>query len=73
LTPSRIGIFTSRRSWSKLAVTGYVRVFNSSGELYDNAQTRLVVGTINLVEKIADLATRSCPSVELWVDPAAAP
>ncbi len=35
-----------------------MRVFNNSGELYDNAQTRLVVGTINLVEKIADLATR---------------
>ena len=29
---------------------------NNSGELYDKAQTRLVVGTINLVEKIADLA-----------------
>ena len=44
-----------------LNVTGYVRVFNNSGELYDNAQTRLVVGTINLVEKIADLATRPAP------------
>jgi hypothetical protein len=43
---------------TKLRLTGYVRVLNNSGELYDNAQTRLVVGTINLVEKIADLATR---------------
>ncbi|NQU23071.1 MAG: hypothetical protein HQ567_17475, partial [Candidatus Nealsonbacteria bacterium] len=34
---------------------------NNSGELYDNAQTRLVVGTINLVEKIALLATRPAP------------
>ena len=46
---------------TKLRLTGYVRVFNNSGELYDNAQTRLVVGTINLVEKIADLATRPAP------------
>ena len=35
---------------------GFVRVFNNSGEEYDNAQVRLVVGTINLVEKIARLA-----------------
>jgi hypothetical protein len=33
-----------------------VRVFNNSGEEYENAQVRLVVGTINLVEKIAQLA-----------------
>ncbi len=37
---------------------GYVRVFNNSGEDYDNAQVRLVVGVINLVEKIRDLAQR---------------
>jgi hypothetical protein len=43
---------------TKLAVTGYVRVSNNSGEQYDNAQTRLVVGKINLVEEIADLARR---------------
>jgi len=36
-------------------------VTNNSGELYDNAQTRLVVGKINLVEKIADLARRPPP------------
>jgi len=36
----------------------YVRVTNQSGEDFENAQTRLVVGTINLVEKIADLARR---------------
>ncbi|HEV7223641.1 MAG TPA: hypothetical protein VGN42_13120, partial [Pirellulales bacterium] len=29
---------------------------NNSGEAYENAQVRLVVGTINLVEKIAQLA-----------------
>ena len=46
---------------TKLNVTGYVRVTNESGEVYDNAQTRLVVGKINLVEKIADLARRPPP------------
>jgi hypothetical protein len=35
---------------------GFVRVHNNSGEEYENAQVRLVVGTINLVEKIAQLA-----------------
>ena len=38
-----------------------MRVTNESGEQYDNAQTRLVVGKINLVEKIADLARRPPP------------
>ncbi len=37
---------------------GYVRVFNNSGEEYENADVRLIVGTINLVEKIAELARR---------------
>jgi hypothetical protein len=37
---------------------GYVRVYNKSGEEYENAEIRLIVGTINLVEKIADLARR---------------
>ena len=35
---------------------GFVRVFNNSGEEYEDAQVRLVVGTINLVAKIAQLA-----------------
>jgi hypothetical protein len=37
---------------------GYVRVYNNSGEDYEGAQVRLVVGTINLVERISDLARR---------------
>ena len=41
-----------------LKFRGYVRVFNKSGEDFDNAQVRLIVGNINLVEKIADLAKR---------------
>jgi len=71
--PVEIRYFTSGITWkadyvgianrdeTKLDVTGYVRVYNNSGELYDNAQTRLVVGTINLVETITDLATRPAP------------
>ena len=43
---------------TEMAFRGYVRVFNSSGEEYENAEVRLIVGTINLVEKIADLARR---------------
>lgn len=38
---------------------GHIRVFNNSGEEYDNAEIRLIVGKINLVEKIADLARRN--------------
>ena len=68
-----IRYFTSGITWAadyvgiasedetRLNVTGYVRVTNDSGELYDNAQTRLVVGNINLVEKIADLSRRPPP------------
>ena len=39
-----------------LRLDGFVRVSNNSGEEYENAQVRLVVGKINLVEKIAQLA-----------------
>ena len=71
--PVEIRYFTSGITWKadyvgianededSLRLTGYVRVYNNSGELYDNAQTRLVVGTINLVEKIAALAVRPAP------------
>jgi hypothetical protein len=77
--PVEIRYFTSGVTWSadyvgianedetKLTLTGYVRVTNGSGELYDNAQTRLVVGKINLVEKIADLATRPAPAMHGFV------
>ncbi|NLF33160.1 MAG: hypothetical protein GX591_20025 [Planctomycetes bacterium] len=62
--------FTSGLTWSMdyvaivdpaeqaMQFRGYVRVFNNSGEDYENAEVRLIVGTINLVEKIADLARR---------------
>jgi len=63
-----ITYFTSGISWSadyvglanadetQMHLDGFVRIQNRSGEQYENAQIRLVVGTINLVEKIAQLA-----------------
>ncbi|MGB2819774.1 MAG: hypothetical protein WBF17_02240, partial [Phycisphaerae bacterium] len=65
-----VSYFTSGLTWqmdyvgtcdpgeTAMRFRGYVRVFNNSGEEYENAEIRLIVGTINLVEKIADLARR---------------
>src|SRR5437867_10262792 len=66
-----IRYFTSGISWSAdyvaeanmaeklMGLAGYVRVNNNSGEDYENAQIRLVVGVIRLVEQIAQLARKS--------------
>ena len=63
-----ISYFTSGISWAAdylaiadidektLRLESFVRVTNLSGEDYESAQVRLVVGAINLVEKIAELA-----------------
>ncbi len=63
-----ITYFTSGITWSAdylmvagveekhLRIEGFVRVFNNSGEDYPDAQVRVVVGSLNLVEKIAQLA-----------------
>ncbi len=63
-----VSYFTSGISWNadyamitdaaetQASVDGYVTVVNNSGEDYEGAQVRLVVGVINLVEKIAQLA-----------------
>ena len=63
-----ITYFTSGITWSadyvgisnpdetEIRLESFVRVTNNSGEEYENAQVRLVVGRINLVEKIAQLA-----------------
>jgi hypothetical protein len=71
----QITYFTSGITWSadyvliadkdekQLSFDGFVRVSNSSGEEYEDAQVRLVVGTINLVEKIAQLS--KLPPAEL--------
>src|SRR5205807_36832 len=42
-------------------LAGHVRVTNNSGEDYENARLRLVVGVIRLVEDIAELARRGEP------------
>ncbi|MBX3729112.1 MAG: hypothetical protein KF858_07985 [Candidatus Sumerlaeia bacterium] len=39
-------------------------IFNRSGESFENARTRLVVGEINLTEAVADLARRGIIPVE---------
>ncbi len=44
-----------------MTLASNVRVNNNSGEDYENAQIRLVVGVIRLVEDIADLARRGRP------------
>ncbi len=68
--PVEVSYFTSGLTWHMdyvaiadpdeelMSFRGYVRVFNNSGEEYEDAHIRLIVGKINLVEKIADLARR---------------
>ncbi len=63
-----ISYFTSGLSWDAdyrvllatdrktLNIQNFIRITNHSGEDYDNAQVRVVVGKINLTEAIADLA-----------------
>ena len=65
-----ITYFTSGITWSadyrcvsngdetNMSFDGFVRISNNSGEDYDDAQVRLVVGKINLVERVAELALR---------------
>ena len=72
-----ITYFTSGISWSadylcianpeetQMGFEGFVRVSNNSGEEYEDAQVRLVVGRINLVEKIAQLAHVPVEQVEM--------
>jgi hypothetical protein len=40
---------------------GYVRVTNHSGEDYPDAETRLIVGKIHILDRIAELAQRAFP------------
>ena len=63
-----ISYFTSGITWSadytaitnnsekSMNVDGFIRVINNSGEDFPNAEVRLVVGKVNLVENIAELA-----------------
>jgi hypothetical protein len=54
---------TADKDESAAKLEGFVRITNNSGEEYEDAQVRLVVGTINLVEKIAELAQISTEEV----------
>jgi hypothetical protein len=49
-------VVEAARNESTMALSGHVRVNNHSGEDYENAQIRLVVGVVRLVEEIARLA-----------------
>jgi hypothetical protein len=44
-----------------MRLQGYVRVTNNSGEDYENAQTRLIVGKVHILDQIAHLAQRQQP------------
>ena len=71
--PVEITYLTSGLSWrafymgtltedeKAMRLQGYVRVTNNSGEDYENAQTRLIVGKIHLLDQIAQLARRQYP------------
>ncbi|MHC4841091.1 MAG: DUF4139 domain-containing protein [Planctomycetota bacterium] len=66
-----ISYFTSGISWNaeyhglvdkdetRCDLTAFITVHNRSGEEYEDASVRLVIGTINLVEKIINLAQPS--------------
>jgi hypothetical protein len=71
--PFEITYFTSGLSWrafymgtlsedeKKMRLEGYVRVGNNSGEDYEDAQTRLLVGQVHILDQIAELARRQYP------------
>lgn len=71
--PVEISYLTSGLSWrafymgtlsedeSVMRLQGYVRVTNNSGEDYDNAKTRLIVGKVHILDRIAELARRQQP------------
>jgi hypothetical protein len=71
--PVEITYLTSGLSWrafymgtltedeKTMRLQGYVRVTNNSGEDYENAQTRLIVGKVHILDQIAELARRKYP------------
>ncbi|HNS19072.1 MAG TPA: DUF4139 domain-containing protein [Sedimentisphaerales bacterium] len=44
-----------------MRLEGYVRVTNNSGEDYEDAQVRLIVGKVHILDQIAQLAQREYP------------
>lgn len=61
-------VCTSDAAEEQMGFDGFVKIRNHSGEDYPDAQVRLVVGEINLVEKIADLARRGIITANTAVD-----
>jgi hypothetical protein len=71
--PVEITYLTSGLSWrafymgtlngdeKAMRLQGYVVVTNNSGEDYENAQTRLIVGQVHILDQIAELARRQYP------------
>jgi hypothetical protein len=71
--PVEITYLTSGLSWrayymgtlaqdeKTMRLQAYVRVTNSSGEDYENAETRLIVGQVHILDQIAELARRQYP------------
>jgi len=71
--PVEITYLTSGLSWrafymgtltedeKTMRMQGYVRVTNNSGEDYENAQTRLIVGQVHILDEIVTLARRQYP------------
>lgn len=71
--PVEITYLTSGLSWrafymgtlaedeKTMRLEGFVRVSNNSGEDYENAQTRLIVGKIHLLDEITRLARQQYP------------
>jgi hypothetical protein len=68
--PFELTYFTSGLAWrafymgtlsqdeKTMHMEGYVRISNGSGENYEDAQTRLIVGKIHLLDQIRELAQR---------------
>jgi hypothetical protein len=71
--PVEISYLTSGLSWrafylgtlskdqTKMRLQGFVRVTNNSGEDYENAQVRLIVGKVHMIDQIAQLAQGKYP------------
>jgi hypothetical protein len=53
-----------------MRLQAYVRVTNNSGEDYENARTRLIVGKVHTIDEIAELARRQYPYGRPGVAPA---
>jgi hypothetical protein len=52
---------TLSKDEKSMQMQGYVRVANNSGDDYENAQTRLIVGQVHILDQIATLARQQYP------------